>query len=1299
MKSVSSLAHSWNISPEAQKSVVREIYIQRKREWDVANHLDKMLEEDLWISGVSTDIHIRYLVDNLTDEEYEVALPTIFSELPVEDLVTSEDFLSTLGDKKVLNIESVPWQYDQTIDAVQACLMLQTGRQWHQVRTSATIRFAWRISDADMEKVRKYLVNPVEKQDTPLSDKHLVRDIPLPEDIESIHHFSDLDSEGLHYLLKRFSLAMNIEDLKFAQAYFQKEWRDPTVSEIKVLDTYRSDHCRHTTFNTHITSIACDPLTVWEDSLLHEIIAAQKQYGHIRNTLGRDKKPNTLMELATIATKWLKHTAGPDSNVHNLVESEENNACTFRTTIDREDGGSEEREIMFKNETHNHPTEIEPFWWAATCLGWCIRDPLSWRSRVFQAMRVTGSSNPTEPISETLAGKLSQKTISQLAALWYSSYGNQMGIPAGEVREYFHPWYVAKRFEVGYVIAWAPAHNIVREKPKRGDKVILIWWKTWRDGIGGATWSSKEHDSKSVLNLWAEVQKGNPVEERKIARLYLDPNFTKLVKKCNDFWAGWVSVAIGELARGLTIDLDTIPVKYKWLNGTELAISESQERMVIVVAPENYEAVMPLIDTYNLEWTHVAQVTDHPDDPSQDALIMQWQGKQIVHLEREFLDIAGAPRAIDMLHISEETERNLDPIWTIYTEKCRESSRFEDIFNSYLSELCVASQQWLWSQFDNSVGASNVLAMYGGKYQCTPQLGMVSKIPTSDWIDATTVTISTHGFNPTVASHSAYLGAINAVKLAVSKQVALWWNYQTIWLSLQEYFWKLKDDPKKWGTCYSALLGAFKAQIELWIAAIWWKDSMSWTFKTAWGEEINVPPSLVAFAANTGTIDNIISSELKGAWNAIVYFPASDDRNVYKMMLEEVQQLIRLWVVRASHVVELGWVPIALAKMAFGNRIWVVINNTINEKNYFGAALGWIVLEIDQPAHRQDFSFGSVIWQTNETKDFTFEGTIISLDNIKKKRQWTFENTFPTSWWGWKVEKIVSSQQATTRNVIAKDLLINLSTKKPTVLIPVFPGTNSELDTAHAIRKAGMNVQEFIFNTQTPEKLLASTEAFAQLLKTPQMLVIPWGFSAWDQPHGSAKFIATIFRMQIVRDAMQRFLENPGTLTLGICNGFQALIKLGVFDESKITDYLNEESPTLTHNTTARHMTNQVWLQITSILSPLLSKVHIGDTFIIPISHGEGRIFMKDKEKLQKYIENGQVVFQYLDEEGCPTNKYNGSLEGIAWLCSPDGRILWLMPHPERSDLLLFQNIPWNHDLPIFEWAANAFGVHQFKAK
>jgi len=1365
MNNIAKLSNSSIQSLEKQKKVIREIYVRTKKEVQVSHSLDKTLKDELWIKGVKTQLQVRYLVDGLTDKEYAGALPTIFAELPVEDLVDAHKFKSQIWNKKVLNIESIPWQYDDTVAATQQCLMLQTGNTNHNVRASTTITFQGNISDTDMKKIKKYLINPVEKQHTPIKDRLLDKKITSPENITILDWFRDFSDEDLKKLIKEHKLAMNMDDIKLAQEYFLQKQRDPTITEMLVLDTYRSDHCRHTTFNTEIGSVEfADDTNLSEDQkeILTQIKESHQLYKDTKAQWKNKDKPDTLMGLATAAVSHLKTYPDINPNTKNIVFSEENNACEFTYMVDMEDGSQEEWRILFKNETHNHPTTIEPYGGAATCLWWCIRDPLSGRARPFQAMRVTGGWDPTKPISQTISGKLSGSVISVLAALGFSSYGNQIGLHAGEVKSYFHPRYEAKRLEVWYVVAGAPTKNHKKEKPKKWDMVLMLWGKTGRDGIGWAKWSSVSHDSGSVANLWAEVQKGNPVEERKLERLFLDPRFSLLIKRCNDFGAGGVAVAIGELTRWLTIDLDKVQKKYAGLDGSELAISESQERMAIVIGPEDYDTAQQLMEEYDVLGVEVATVQDNEENANEDKLIMQWtwpdgEKRNIVDLDRDFLDKAWAKRTIEKIKIDVKKDGKFYNRINQAIEEILNTKNLKKAFLENLKQLNVASQKWEWSIFDNSVGASNVLAAFGGKYQFSPQMGMISKIPTFNGVDAITTSIGTHGFNPDLACESAYLGAYNSVKLAVSKSVALWGKYDTILLSLQEYFGALRDEPERRGECYAALLGAFRAQMELGIPAIGGKDSMSWSFLLTqegekividpntsieefvqtdngqnairqfllseegkvfniaqdviphliitkeWRIELKVPPTLIAFTQNMGTIDRVVSAEFKKPWSRIVYFPMPKDGDNYKDMLEEVQGLIGSGNVCASSVVESWWVAATIAKMSFGNRIGVYLGDTKSPNEYFEENIGWIILEMNPKIDwERDILFWSEnaieIWRTIDNPEIIINNEWISLEEALQAWTERFEKVHPTTPWWWPVERIPVSEKGNKRiELVSSDGLAKnfniVKGIKPKVLIPVFPGTNSELDTAHAIRKAGMEPVEFIFKTQTPELLIESTKQFAKLLKDAQMVVFPWGFSAGDQPHGSAKMITSIVRMNILRDAMQQFLDNPDTLTLGICNGFQALIKLGVFDESKIIDHLKPSSPTLTHNSTWIHMTDQVWLQVTSILSPMMSKVNIGDTFIIPISHGEWRLYMKDKETLESYIANGQIVLQYLDVNGNPTNQHNGSLEGIAGICSKNGRVLWLMPHPERSGAKLYRNIPGNHHLPIFESAAYELGV------
>jgi phosphoribosylformylglycinamidine synthase len=1360
MNNLKELSISNRTSLEEQKKFTREIYVATKKELEVSSSLDKVIEEEFWIKGVKTKLQVRYLVDGLTDQEYETALPTIFGELPVEDLTDAKTFESSLVNKKVLQIESIPGQYDETVAATQDCLMLQTGEKNHNVRAFATITFEGNISYANMNKIKKYLVNPVEKQSVSTKDKLLDKKIIAPENVAIVDWFTNFNDKDLKEFIKEYKLAMNLDDIKLAQEYFSQKERDPTITEMLVLDTYRSDHCRHTTFNTEIWAVEfADDANLSEDQkkILTQIKESHKLYKDTKAKWKNKDKPDTLMGLATAAGSHLTTYPDINPNIKNIVFSEENNACEFTYMVDMEDGSQEEWRILFKNETHNHPTTIEPYGGAATCLWWCIRDPLSGRARPFQAMRVTGGWDPTKPISQTIAGKLSGSVISTLAALGFSSYGNQIGLHAGEVKSYFHPRYEAKRLEVWYVVAGAPAKNHKKEKPKKWDMVLMLWGKTGRDGIGWAKWSSVSHDSGSVSNLWAEVQKGNPVEERKLERLFLDPRFSLLIKRCNDFGAGGVAVAIGELTRWLTIDLDKVQKKYAGLDGSELAISESQERMAIVISPEDYDIAQQLMEEYDVLGVEVATVEDNEEDSSADKLVMQWTGpdgerKNIVDIDRDFLDKAWAKRTIEKIKIDVKKDGKFYNRINETIEQILNDKDLKKAFLENLKQLNVASQKGEGSIFDNSVGASNVLSAFGGKYQLSPQMGMISKIPTFNWVDARTTSIGTHGFNPDLACESAYLWAYNSVKIAISKSVALWGKYDTILLSLQEYFGALRDEPERRWECYAALLGAFRAQMELAIPAIGGKDSMSGSFLLTkgkdkiiinpstsvedfaqtdsgqeairqflltdegkvfniaediiphliitkeWWVELKVPPTLIAFAQNMGAIDRVVSAEFKKPWNHIVYFPSPDDGEAYKHMLENVQDLIGQGVVHASSVVESWWIAANITKMAVGNHIGCDIQSE-NVKTLFQEQLWGIILEIDPSVNVQSlYPNAQLLWKTNDREQININDTDISLQEATQTWTELFEKIHPTTPGWWTVESIPVSEKANSRIELLSSAGLQKNFNivkwiKPKVLIPVFPGTNSELDTAHAIRKAGMEPVEFIFKTQTPELLIESTKQFAKLLKDAQMVVFPWWFSAWDQPHGSAKMITSIFRMNILRDAMQQFLDNPDTLTLGICNGFQALIKLWVFDESKIIDHLTESSPTLTHNSTRRHMTDQVWLQVTSILSPMMSKVNIGDTFIIPISHGEWRLYMKDKETLERYIANGQIVLQYLDVNGNPTNQHNGSLQGIAGICSKNGRVLWLMPHPERSGAKLYKNIPGNHHLPIFESAAYEFGV------
>lgn len=1285
----------WYGTIESEKWLTREIFVSKVDEVDVVSEsLTKVINNVLWIKWVKAKVIVRYVTNWLTNEEFDIASRTIFSEPPVDEIIDKENIIRS---RKTITIEALSGQYDARVDALRQCLMLQTWNNNHQVRASTVVALEGEVSGEDLVRIKDWIINPVEKEETDINNIFLNKAHPTPEDVKNIEEFTELDDEWLKSVLQWYKLSINLADMKIVQEYFISRKRNPTVTEIKVIDTFWSDHCRHTTFTTHIVHL----IVSWEFGLAQDIKETLRILNNQRESLWREGHLS-LMEIATLYSRYLQAHPELNENIKNLVISDEVNACTFTTEIELEDWSKEVWEIQFKNETHNHPTEIEPFWWAATCLGWCIRDPMSWRTWVFQAMRISGSGDPTQAIDQTLAGKLSQRAISQIAALWYSSYGNQIWIHTGLVKNFFHPWYVAKHFECGFVIAWAPAQNIVRKKPKKGDKLFILGWSTGRDWIGGATGSSKTHDSTSVATMWAEVQKWNPVIERSLTRLFAYPQFASIVKRCNDFGAWGISVAAGEIAEWVTVDLDKMPTKYPWLNWTELALSESQERMLIVVDEKNKNLVHEYAKAHNVMAVEVGQVTT--EEWGQNRFVITWRWQEIVSLDRDFLNTNWAQREIPEAIINEQ---KVD--WNIIPEsidKLLKKKGLKAAFLANLKRLEVASQKWIWQIFDNSVWSSNVLAAYGGKYQVTPQSGMVSRIPQHNWVDSITTTISAPWFDPEVSSQSTYLGAMYAIIDSIVKTVVLWWHQEEAWLTLQEYFGKLGEDPARWGECTAWLLGAFRAQHEFTVPAIWGKDSMSWTFDIK-PSRIDVPPTIVSFAVNKWNINNHVSAEFKNAWSNVYFIPVpknSDWTPVWAVLRENLRQIHNLTqqnLIKAASVVGTWWIAASIAMMCLWNKVWFTFDSNIEERDLFTNQMWGILLELD-PIHSRymDQISGAVkVWLTSQLKKISFsDGDSVQLHNVLNAWTNPLEEIFPSKTRRVKETLIEPSEKARTTTKLVdrfwQSLSCNLLVTPPKVLVLTFPWTNSELDTFHAIRKAWMEPVEVIIKNHSEKDLIESTTELAKQLKACSMVVFPWGFSAWDEPDWSAKFITSVARMSIVRDALNEFFHRSDTLTLWICNWFQALVKLGVFNGWFIEDALTPSSPTLTFNAWGRgHITDHVGLSVRSVLSPLMSTVKIGDTFVIPVSHWEWRLFLRNAEDIQRYIANGQVILQYLDNEGKATSHYNWSLKGIAALCSPDGRILWLMPHPERTGHKLFQNIPWNHDLPLFEGAAQALGV------
>ncbi len=1235
------------------------IFVEKKPGFDVeARGLLSDLRENLGMDNL-TGVRIvnRYDIEGITEDEYKAAKPLVFSEPPVD--FAYDETLAVADDETIIATEYLPGQYDQRADSAAVCVQILTQGEKPTVRVAKLVILKGAVTPEDKEKVTKYYVNPVDSRVAKLEKPtSLVEETVVPEDVKTVTGFIDADDEALSLLAKNMGFAMDMGDLKFCQAYFRdEEKRDPSYTEMRVIDTYWSDHCRHTTFSTIIDSVDI------EDGFT-ALKKAYDAYLDSRARLYIGKKKNLcLMDMATIAVKDLKSKG----LLKDIDESEEINACSIVIEVDN-DGEKEEWLLMFKNETHNHPTEIEPFGGAATCLGGAIRDPLSGRSYVYQAMRVTGASDPNVPIGETLPGKLPQKKLTRTAAAGYSSYGNQIGLATGQVNEVYHPGYVAKRMEIGAVIGAAPKANVVREVPQPGDVIILLGGKTGRDGCGGATGSSKAHTESSIETCGAEVQKGNPPEERKIQRLFRNPNLTQMIKRCNDFGAGGVSVAIGELSDGLIINLDAVPKKYDGLDGTELAISESQERMAVVVAPENVEKFMAYASEENLESTRVATVTDD------NRLTMNWRGKTIVSISRDFLNTNGAEK--------HATVKVAKPDGNIFEKKNVTDIKSEWI--KTVSDLNVCSQKGLVERFDSSIGAATVLMPFGGKTQLTPVDGMAAKIPVMSG-KTTTASLMAYGFNPDISTFSPFHGALYAVVESVAKIVALGGDYKTCYLTFQEYFERLKDVPSRWGKPFSALLGAYTAQMKLGLGAIGGKDSMSGSF-----DDLDVPPTLVSFAVTTEHTDNIISPEFKKAGNSLVLvtLPVDDEMVCDWDALDKNYTAIHKAIVDkkvvSASVIKSGGVCEAVSKMAFGNMIGANLDcdNTL----LFSLLPGALLLECEDVSALEGIDY-TVIGKTVAEEAITVNGVEMTLSEVLSAWTKTLEKTFPTK-----------AKEETTpivdytydkRNIyVAKNKVA-----KPKVFIPVFPGTNCEYDSARNFINAGAEADICVFRNLTMNDVTESLKEFAKRINESQIIMFPGGFSGGDEPDGSGKFIATAFRNAWVKEATMNLLKNRDGLILGICNGFQALIKLGLVPYGEICD-MTDDSATLTFNNIGRHASNMSYTKIVSTLSPWFSGANVGDVHAIPISHGEGR-FVAPENLLKKLIENGQVATRYVDLNGNPTHDIafnpNGSFDAIEGITSPDGRVLGKMGHSERKGDAVSKNIPFNKDQKIFESGVNYF--------
>ena len=1232
---------------------VFRIYVEKKPEFaveaqSVLNDVQTALR--LSISGIR--ILNRYDADNLSQEDFEAAVNTVFSEPAVD--VTYTELPKLSGSERVFAVEYLPGQFDQRADSCEQCIQILRQGERCRVKNARVYIISGNITDAEFDKLKSYLINPVESREASLETfKTLDTKYDIPTTVEELEGFIMLNDAGLNAFIEKFGLAMDFDDIKFCQDYFRNtEKRNPTITEIRMIDTYWSDHCRHTTFLTNVKNV---------DIKTPYIKETYDMYLNVRKELGREEKPVTLMDIATLAAKKLK----ADGLMPDLDESEEINACSVKIKVDI-DGELEDWILMFKNETHNHPTEIEPFGGAATCLGGAIRDPLSGRSYVYQAMRVTGAANPLVPVEDTINGKLPQRKITVGAANGYSSYGNQIGLATGHVSEIYHPGYVAKRLEIGAVVGAAPAENIRREAPVPGDVVVLLGGKTGRDGCGGATGSSKSHTLKSLESCGAEVQKGNPPEERKLQRLFRNPEVTKMIKRCNDFGAGGVSVAIGELTDGLVINLNAVPKKYDGLDGTEIAISESQERMAVVIAPEDLDKFMEEAKKENLEATLVADVVEEP------RLKMNWNGNTIVDLSREFLNSNGASKYTDIT-IEEPTN-----------ESKVEITDCADSWTELMANLNVCSQKGLVEKFDSTIGAGTVLMPYGGVYQLTPSQAMAAKIPVLNG-ETNTCSIMGWGYNPVIAEKSPYHGAMTAVIESIAKVVAAGGSYKKCWLTFQEYFERTQNDPKRWGKPLAALLGAFKAQLEMGCGAIGGKDSMSGTF-----EQIDVPPTLVSFAVSTAKADKVISTEFKSADSQVIMItPEYDanglpDFNSIKTVFDEVEEIIADGRAKAVWTIGYGGVAEGIAKMCFGNKLGFEFTSKLSAQQLFKPCYGAFIIELDGAAKQSENVIGVT---KSEYKIMNFDYSI-NLDALQRTWEGKLESVFPCR---------IKTTETTPEAYVypsTKRLAPAIKAAQPRVLIPVFPGTNCEYDTARAFEKAGAIAETIVIRNLSAGDIESSVEQVEKAIKNSQIIMIPGGFSGGDEPEGSGKFITAFFRNPKIKDAVHELLKNRDGLMLGICNGFQALIKLGLVPYGEIVD-MTDESPTLTFNTIARHQSMMVNTRIASNKSPWLYGCEVGDIHTIPISHGEGR-FVAPLSLIQRLANNGQIATQYVDMDGKPTMdiRYNPntSIDAIEGITSPDGRVFGKMGHSERKGSFICKNVQGNKDQKIFE-----SGVAYFK--
>ncbi len=1228
--------------------MVYRVYVEKKKA--LANEAKSLCEDirNLLRINEIEDVRIlnRYDVENISAELFDYAVKTVFSE-PQLDIISTE----LEGNASVVfAVEYLPGQFDQRADSAAQCIQIISQGERPTVRTARVYMLYGSLTEGQLAEIKKYVINPVEAREARMEKPDTLKiDYDIPTTVETLKGFDALSRQELGGFINRYGLAMDLDDIAFCQEYFKAEGREPTITEIRMIDTYWSDHCRHTTFTTTIDKVS------FEDALIER---AYRAYLDTRADLNRTR-PINLMDVGTLAVKALKKAG----KLNQLDESEEINACTVKINVDV-DGVQEPWLLLFKNETHNHPTEIEPFGGAATCIGGAIRDPLSGRSYVYGAMRVTGAADPLTPVSETLPGKLPQRKLVTTAAAGYSSYGNQIGLATGIVDEIYHPGYAAKRMEIGAVIAATPAENVRREFPRDGDVVILLGGRTGRDGCGGATGSSKSHTLQSLETCGAEVQKGNAPEERKLQRLFRNEEVCRMIKRCNDFGAGGVSVAVGELADGLDIDLNAVPRKYEGLDGTELAISESQERMAVVIAEDDVSRFLTLAHGENLEATVLARVTEEP------RLVMRWNGKCIVDVSRKFLNSNGTEKHVDV-HIEKPQGFEKE----IPTDFARG-------LTALAQDLNVCSKRGLSERFDSTIGAGTVLMPFGGVHQLTPIQAMVQKISVEKK-HTDDCSLMAWGYNPFITEKSPYHGAYLAVVESVSKLIATGAKFEDVYLTFQEYFERLRREPERWGKPLAALLGAFKAQMELGIGAIGGKDSMSGSF-----EDMDVPPTLVSFAVTTEKVGSIVPNEFKKAGNRVILIAPDYDENGLPVtasllkVFERVHQLLSTGKAVAAYTPGYGGIAEAVMKMSFGNSLGFAFSDRLSLKELFAYHYGAFVLEMAEESDE-----GTDIGTVTKEQAFVYGGESLSLDALLHSYEDKLESVYPCN---------IPSAGGAMETFSAPEfprVAPAVKTAVPRVLIPVFPGTNCEYDSAKAMRDAGAEPEIMVINNLNAEGIARSVESFAEKLKTAQMIFIPGGFSGGDEPDGSGKFITAFFRNAAIREEVTRLLEQRDGLICGICNGFQALIKLGLVPYGRIMD-TDESCPTLTFNTIARHQSRIVRVRVASNKSPWLAGTKVGEIYSVPISHGEGR-FIADEALIRQLAANGQIVTQYVDLQGKATDDVhfnpNNSMFAVEGICSPDGRVFGKMGHAERIGAGLYKNVPGEYDMKMFASAVKYF--------